>query len=163
VKRAGDVADRLHSAAIHLLRSLRRQDAATGLTGARLSALSVIVFAGPVTVTQLAAAEQVSLPTVTRMLAGMERDRLVKRERDAADRRVVWVRPTPRGTRLLVEGRRRRVAALAADLARADAADLDALDRALAIIERIIGGGPAPWPRLRAPGRRRASAMQAAD
>ena len=96
--------------------------------------------------TQLAAAEQVSLPTVTRMLAAMERDGLVKRERDAADRRVVWVRPTARGTRLLVEGRRRRVAALTADLAKADAADLDALDRALAIIERIVGGGPAPWP-----------------
>jgi DNA-binding MarR family transcriptional regulator len=163
VSRADAVADRLHSAAIHLLRALRRQDEATGLSGARLSALSVVVFGGPVTVTKIASAEQVSVPTVTRMLAGMERDGLVKRERDAADRRMIWVRPTAKGTRLLVEGRRRRVAALASDLAKLDGADLDALDRAVTIVERVVGGGPAPWPRLRAPAPRRASARQAPD
>jgi DNA-binding MarR family transcriptional regulator len=144
--RAADLADRLHSAAIHLLRALRRQDEASGLSGARLSALSVVVFGGPVTISGLATAEQVSVPTVTRMLAGMERDGLLKRERDPGDRRVIWVRPTARGTRLLVEGRRRRVAALTTDLAKLDRADLDALDRAVAIVERVAGGGPAPWP-----------------
>jgi DNA-binding MarR family transcriptional regulator len=163
VSRADAVADRLHSAAIHLLRALRRQDEATGLSGARLSALSVVVFGGPVTVTKIASAEQVSVPTVTRMLAGMERDGLVKRERDAADRRMLWVRPTAKGTRLLVEGRRRRVAALASELAKLDGADLDALDRAVAIVERVVGGGSAPWPRLRAPVKRRASARRAPD
>ena len=160
--RPADVADRLHSAAIHLLRALRRQDETIGLSGARLSALSVVVFAGPVTITGLATAEQVSVPTITRMLAGMERDRLLERERDGADRRVIWVRPTARGTRLLVEGRRRRVAALTTELAKLDRADLDALDRAVAIVERVIGGGPAPSPRLRAPARR-ASVRPAAD
>jgi len=163
VSRADAVADRLHSAAIHLLRALRRQDEATGLSAARLSALSVVVFGGPVTVTKIASAEQVSVPTVTRMLAGMERDGLVKRERDAADRRMIWVRPTAKGTRLLVEGRRRRVVALASELAKLHAADLDALDRAMAIVERVVGGGPSPWPRLRAPAPRRASARQAPD
>jgi DNA-binding MarR family transcriptional regulator len=138
VSRPPHVADRLHSAAIHLLRVLRRQDLATGLSGARLSALSVVVFAGPVTISQLAAAEQVSVPTVTRMLAGMERDGLVKRERDADDRRVIWVRPTARGTRILTEGRKRRVAALTSELAKLDRADLAALDRAVSIIERVV-------------------------
>jgi len=146
VDRAARVADRLHSAAIHLLRSLRRQDEASGLSAARLSALSVVVFGGPVTITQLASAEQVSVPTVTRMLAGLERGGLLKRERDAADRRVIWIRGTAKGNRILVEGRRRRIAALTSELARLDRGDLDALDRAVAIVERLVGGGPAPWP-----------------
>jgi DNA-binding MarR family transcriptional regulator len=112
----------------------------------------VVVFGGPVAITQLASAEQVSVPTVTRMVAGLERDGLVKRERDAADRRIVRVRPTARGMRMLVEGRRRRVAALAAELSKLDRADLDALGRAVAIIERVVGGGPAPWPGRRTAG-----------
>src|SRR6266851_7620106 len=111
------VADRLHSAAIHLLRRLRRQDNAMGLTPARASALSIMVFGGPVTLGQLAAAEQVSAPTTTRLIIGMERDGLVRREKDPNDGRVVWLHPTAKGARLLHDGRRRRVAALEADLA----------------------------------------------
>ena len=138
------VADRLHSAAIHLLRRLRRQDAAMGLTPARASALSIMVFGGgPVTLGQLAAAEQVSAPTVTRLIVGMERDGLVRRERDAHDGRVVWLRATAKGTRLLHEGRRRRVAALAADIAALDAADRETLAAAADILERILQRPPA--------------------
>src|SRR5688572_19189778 len=94
------VADRLHSAAIHLLRRLRKQDDAMGLSAARASALSVVVFGGPVTIGQLARAEQVSAPTMTRLLVGMERDGLLKRERDRDDGRVVWIRATPKGARI---------------------------------------------------------------
>jgi DNA-binding MarR family transcriptional regulator len=156
VSRPADVADRLHSAAIHLLRTLRRQDEATGLSGARLSALSVVVFGGPVTITRLASAEQISVPTVTRMLAGMERDGLLRRERDASDRRVTWIRATAKGARILHEGRRRRVAALAADLAALDRAELELLERAVGIVERVVGGQrerdgkPSAGSRLRA-------------
>lgn len=134
------VADRVHSAAIHLLRRLRKQDEAIGLTAARMSALSVVVFGGPVTIGRLAEAEQVSGPTVTRLLAGMERDGLLKRTRDSDDRRVIWIRATPRGTRLLQEGRRRRIAALAAELAALDPVDLALLARAAELIERIARG-----------------------
>jgi len=87
---------------------------------------------------RLAEAEQVSGPTVTRLLAGMERDGLVRRTRDAADRRVIWIKPTPKGTRLLQEGRRRRIAALAADLAELGSADLAVLAGAAELIERIV-------------------------
>ena len=81
------VADRLHSAAIRLLRRLRREDEAMGLTAARASALSVLVFGGrPITLGALAQAEQVSAPTITRLIVGMERDGLVRREADAARR-----------------------------------------------------------------------------
>ena len=132
------VADRLHSAAIHLLRRLRRQDEAMGLTAARASALSIMVFGGPVTIGKLAAAEQVSAPTVTRLVVGMERDGLVRREGDPADGRVVWVHATAKGTRLLHEGRRRRVEALAADIAALDAADRRTLGAAADILERLL-------------------------
>ncbi|MDQ3996553.1 MAG: hypothetical protein M3303_05995, partial [Gemmatimonadota bacterium] len=69
---ATELADRLHSAAIHLLRRLRREDARTGLSGPRLSALSVVVFAGPLTLGELAAAEQVRPPTMTRLVRALE-------------------------------------------------------------------------------------------
>lgn len=138
------VADRLHSAAIHLLRRLRKQDEATGLTPARLSALSVIVFAGPITMGQLASAEQVAAPTMTRLVSGMERDGLLERTRDTRDRRVVWISATPTGNRVLQEGRRRRVRALTAEMAALDRADLELLARSAKVIERIAAAGPLP-------------------
>ena len=137
---ADAVADRLHSAAIHLLRRVRAQDEATGLSAARLSALSVVVFAGPVTMGRLAAAEQVTAPTMTRLLAAMEKDGLVRRERDRHDRRVTWVHATPKGSRILHAGRRRRVAALARDLSALSAVELALLERAAELIEKISRG-----------------------
>lgn len=134
------VADRLHSAAIHLLRRLRREDEAMGLTAARASALSVLVFGGPVTLGALARAEQVSAPTVTRLIVGMERDGLVRREKDPKDGRVVWLHPTAKGARLLHAGRRRRVAALEADLATLAPAERETLAAATGIIERALHG-----------------------
>lgn len=133
------VADRLHSAVIRLLRRLRREDAAMGLTAARASALSVLVFGGrPVTLGALAEAEQVSAPTVTRLIVGMERDGLVRREADAKDRRVVWVAATAKGAKLLHAGRRRRVAALESAFATLSAADRHVLADATAILERLL-------------------------
>jgi len=120
------VADRLHSAVVQLLRRLRREDVAMGLTAARASALSVLVFGGkPVTLGALAVAEQVSAPTVTRLIVGMERDGLVRRTADASDGRVVWLQATAKGARLLHAGRARRVAALEAELALLAAAGKD--------------------------------------
>jgi DNA-binding MarR family transcriptional regulator len=136
---AADVADRLHSAAIHLLRRLRKQDDASGLSAARMSALSVAVFGGPVTIGQLAKAEQVSAPTMTRLVVGMERDGLVMREGDQTDGRVVWIRATAKGARILQEGRKRRVAALAAQLAGLPAAEVALLSRAADVLEGLAG------------------------
>ena len=133
------VADRLHSAAIHLLRRLRREDEAMGLTAARASALSVLVFGGrPVTLGALAQAEQVSAPTVTRLIVGMERDGLARREPDPNDGRVVWVHATAKGARLLHAGRRRRVAVLEADLAALAPAERATLAAATGILERVL-------------------------
>src|SRR6476660_9421180 len=110
------IADRLHSAAIHLLRRVRKQDAATGEGPARLSALSVLVFGGPMTLGQLAAAEQVKPPTMSRIVTGLEKSRLAERLTDSRDARRIRIRATPSGERLLHEGRRRRIEYLASHL-----------------------------------------------
>ena len=133
----GDVADRLHSAAIHLLRGLRVSDAASGLTAPRLSALSVLVFGGPNTVGGLAAAEQVRVPTMTRLVQGLLRDRLVACAPDRADRRRVVVRATARGARLLHTGRARRVEQLERRLKRLAPEDLACLDRAATLLDSV--------------------------
>jgi DNA-binding MarR family transcriptional regulator len=134
---AAVVADRLHSAAIHLLRSVRKQDAATGEGPARLSALSVLVFGGPMTLGQLAAAEQVKPPTMSRIVAGLEQSKLVEIAVDPADARRIQIHATPQGTRLLHKGRRRRVAALTAQIAILPQSDLDNLLHAADLIERL--------------------------
>jgi DNA-binding MarR family transcriptional regulator len=92
------VADRLHSAAIHLLRHVRRRDGETGVTAPHLSALSVLVFAGPRTLGELAAAEQVTPPSMTRIVRNLEAEGLVEREPDPADRRG-GPRPPPQPSR----------------------------------------------------------------
>ena len=142
------MAGRLHSAAIHLLRLVRKEDAATGLSAARLSALSVLVFGGPRSVGALAAAEQVRSPTMSRLVTEMEREGLVERHAGVAsgDARVVVVSATKRGRALLHEGRRRRVAALAASLAALPADEIALLDEAAAVMERLAAGGPPSGP-----------------
>src|SRR5919202_2064335 len=115
-----EAADRFHSAAIHALRHVSREDPASGLTAARLSALSVLVFGGAKTLGELAAAERVRPPTMTSIVRGLEREGLVRREADRADGRIVRVRATAKGTRILQAARRRRVAHLAGRLAQLD-------------------------------------------
>jgi DNA-binding MarR family transcriptional regulator len=133
-----DLADRLHSAAIHLLRRLRREDDASGLPAPQLSALSVIVFGGPVTLGQLASAEQVRPPTISRLVATLERAGLVEREIDPADRRITRLKATAKGVKLLREGRERRVASLAATLQELPAAERERLMRAIDVLERVV-------------------------
>src|SRR5215210_5889528 len=106
------LADALHSAAIHLLRGLRKADTATGLSPARLSALSVVVFGGPLRISDLARAEQVKTPTITPIVAALESDGLIVREKDKNDGRAAVLRATARGEKLMAEGRARRVARL---------------------------------------------------
>src|SRR5262245_55510126 len=109
-----------------------------GLTAARASALSVVVVGGPVTIGQLAKAEQVAAPTMTRLVVRMEREGLLKRARDERDGRIVWLRATPKATRVLEEGRHRRVGALASALAVLDASELELLARAAELMDRVL-------------------------
>src|SRR5262245_59985510 len=111
-----ELAARFHSAILHLLRRLAQEDRASGVTPARLSALSVLVFGGERTIGSLATAEGVTPPTMTRLVAGLVADGLVERAGDPADRRAVRIRATAAGRMLLLEGRDRRVASLRAFL-----------------------------------------------
>jgi DNA-binding MarR family transcriptional regulator len=131
------VADRLHSAALHLLRRLRTEDDALGVSPPRLSALSVVVYAGPIGIGMLAATEGVAAPTMTRLVDGLERDGLVSRGPDPADARGVLVRATVKGQRTLAKGRSQRVRALAGGLERLSREELAAITRGAELIERV--------------------------
>jgi len=131
------VADRLHSAAIRLLRRVRKEDERTGISPARLSALSVLVFGGPRRLTDLAQAEQVRPPTMTRIVAGLEGDGLVRRRGVSGDARAVSLEATPRGVRVMQEGRRRRVEHLAAALKELSAGELRLLSDAADVMQRV--------------------------
>ncbi len=132
------VANGLHSAAIHLLRRLRKQDAATGEGPARLSALSVLVFGGPKTLGELAAAEQVKPPTMSRIVAGMVRSRLVHVDRNPDDARRMHIRPSKKGIKLLQKGRRLRIDYLASRLERLSTLELAELGKGVEILSRTL-------------------------
>jgi DNA-binding MarR family transcriptional regulator len=132
------LADRLHSAAIHLLRRVRQQDAVLGQGPARLSALSVLVFGGPKTLGGLAAAEQVKPPTMSRIVAGLARSYLVEITADPEDARRMNIRATPEGKRLLLRGRSLRVDKLATQLKSLRDADLVKLENAVAVLKEVL-------------------------
>jgi DNA-binding MarR family transcriptional regulator len=138
-EREWDLADRLHSAAIHLLRRLRIQDLASGIGPAKLSALSVLVFAGrPLSLAELADSEQVKNPTMSRLIAAMEEDGLVRIVPSREDARSIQIRPTDRGKALLLAGKKRRVDSLAAALSVCGKSELDRLEDALELLRQVI-------------------------
>lgn len=167
-------ASALNSGAIHMLRSLREVDREAGLTPARLSALSVLVFGGPCTLGALAAAEGVAGPTMTRIVDGLIAQGLAQRRPHASDGRAVSVAATAHGEALMAAAQRRRIDALAASLADLPAparrqimSSAPLLDELAATVrarqagqsspERSAGGRPAPGsdrPRDRAGGSR---------
>jgi DNA-binding MarR family transcriptional regulator len=135
---AARLADRLHSAAIHLLRNLRKEDDASGLSAPRLSALSVVVFGGPLSLGELARAEQVRPPTMTRIVTGLARDRLVVRKGDLRDRRLTLIEATDKGRKILAAGRARRVEKLAMAVETLDKRHIAELKRGAEAMERVI-------------------------
>ena len=124
--------------AIHLLRKLRREDAASGLNAPRLSALSVIMFAGPVALGDLASAEQVRPPTMTRIVDALARQGLAEKRKGPLDARRTLIHATAAGKRLLLQGRERRARALAERIAALKTEDRDVLNGAAEILQRVI-------------------------
>ncbi len=131
------VAGRLHSAAIHLLRHLRKQDIHSGIGPARLSALSVLVFGGPQALGALAVIEQVRPPTMSRVVAGLQGDGLARRTRDPGDARIARIHATPKGRRVLERGRRRRIRDLTIRLRKLTPAQRATLSRAAHLMESL--------------------------
>src|SRR5687767_7546348 len=116
-ERIGEMAARLHSSSVRLTRLARREEAGAAIGGPRLSALSFVALAGPVTLADLAAAEQVRPPTMTRVVDRLVADRLVVREPDPADRRAVLISATQAGRSLLAQEQSERMRGLASRLA----------------------------------------------
>lgn len=134
---AEQAADAIHSAAIHLLRSLRRQDARLGVGPAGLSVLSVLVFGGPKTVTELATIEQVTKATMSRIVTSLERWGMVYRWNSSDDRRQVEVRPTSTGRVVMKRGRANRLAVLEERLDKLSENEIALLARAAQLIMRV--------------------------
>jgi DNA-binding MarR family transcriptional regulator len=129
----------MHSAAIHLLRRVRvADDESMGMTPARRSALSVLVFLGPQSLSDLAAAEQVTLPTMSKLVATMERDGLVRRERDPGDGRIVRLHATAKARRMAERGRERRLEVLESLLGGASAREVEIVREAAEIVDRLV-------------------------
>jgi DNA-binding MarR family transcriptional regulator len=133
-----ETADRFHSAAIHALRHVRREDPAVGLSAARLSALSVLVFGGARTLGELAAAEHVRPATMSRIVQALEHEGLVRRQADPGDGRVSRLRATAKGERVMWRGRQRRVENLAALLGRLSDAEVGTVRAAAELVERAL-------------------------
>jgi DNA-binding MarR family transcriptional regulator len=133
-----ETADRLHSAAIHLLRRLRARDRESAVGPAQLSALSVLVLGGgPRSLGELAEAEHVRPPTMSRIVAGLVRAGLVRRGKTEDGRRV-RLEATAKGTRILQEGRRRRVESLAQALSALSDEDREKLSALIGHLEKVI-------------------------
>ncbi len=132
-----DVAERLHSASIRLLRAVRVADEETGLSAPRLSALSVLVFGGPQSLTALARAEQVSKPTMSKLVADLEAEGLATKRADAADARGLKIEVTAKGRALMLEGRRRRLEVLRGKLEAASASERKLLAEAAELMLRL--------------------------
>ncbi|HEX4213557.1 MAG TPA: MarR family transcriptional regulator [Candidatus Dormibacteraeota bacterium] len=131
------LAEELNSVAIHLVRRLRRSDDALGITPARLSALSVLVFGGPQSINRLARAEQVTGPTMSRIVAALVEAGLVAREPDPDDARSARLAATDQGRAAMERGRRMRVSRLAAELGCLPDADRRTLEAAVRILRRM--------------------------
>lgn len=132
-----DVAARLHSASIRLLRTLRREDDGSGLSAPRLSALSHIAMEGPVSLADLAHAEQVRPPTMSRIVDALVERGLVTRVPDPRDRRSVRIMASEEGTKLMNGGGERRVHALVGRLHKLADSERRALARGVEILERL--------------------------
>lgn len=135
---AEEVANRLHSAAIHLLRRVRVSDQAAGIGPAQLSALSVLVFGGARSLGELAQAEQVKPPTMSRIVVGLEREGLLRRKK-TEDKRRMLLEATAKGHKVLQEGRKRRVESLAAAVRSLAPGEIDQLRELAGLLEKITG------------------------
>jgi DNA-binding MarR family transcriptional regulator len=135
---AREAADRIHSASIHVLRRVSREDPKAGVSPARLSALSVLVFVGPKTVSELAAMERVRVPTMSRLVAAMEEEGLVRRVPHGTDARAVVLHATARGKRVLERARELRLSFLESLLAGASPQELATVREAADIVDRLV-------------------------
>jgi DNA-binding MarR family transcriptional regulator len=133
------LAGRLRIGVTRLARRLR-QEAEPDITPSMLVALSSVDSQGPLTMRDLCAIERVQPPSMTRIVAALVDAGLVERRADPSDGRVVWIRVTAAGRRLLERSRGRKEAYLARALRDLEPDELATLERAAGILERLTDG-----------------------
>jgi DNA-binding MarR family transcriptional regulator len=131
------VAHALNSGSIHLLREMRVVDREAGLTSARLSALSVLVFVGPCSLGRLAAIEDVAGPTMTRIVDGLCQLDLAVREPHPDSARSVQISATAQGETLMRAAADRRIAAIVAALQELSDSELEALVENAHLVDEV--------------------------
>ena len=153
---AGDLAAEIKLLVGRLARRLR-QEGTAGLTPSQLSALASVDRLGPLQLGDLARVESVAPPTLTRSVARLEEQGLVRRRQDPDDARAVLVQVTPAGRRALRELRRARVAFLAERLGTLSREERFVVARAVRLLGDVLGapehlaaGPSAPAPTSRA-------------
>jgi DNA-binding MarR family transcriptional regulator len=132
-----DLAARLRLSVTRTARRLR-QEADADLTPSQVAALAAIERHGPLTPSELATAERIQRPTVTRVAANLEERGLVQRTGDPRDGRVSLLTATDEGRALLEQMRSRKNAYLAQRMADLPPEDLAALERAADVLEHML-------------------------
>lgn len=105
-------ADRLVTAAVKLTRTLQWMGRGGPLTSPEIGALIVIVYAGRILARDLAAQQQVTPATMSRLLGDLEERALITRKADKDDARKQWIRATSSGAALVAREHKRRLAPL---------------------------------------------------
>ena len=131
------VASSLRLAVMRLARRLRAERSDSALTISQIAALSTLERSGPLTPRELAAAERVQPPSMTRIAASLEAAGLVTRTDHPSDGRQVLLAASPEGAAMVREDRRRRDAWLAQRLRDLPPEDLEVLRRAAVVLERL--------------------------
>ncbi|WP_375433067.1 MarR family winged helix-turn-helix transcriptional regulator [uncultured Friedmanniella sp.] len=135
---AAGLASELRPSVMRLARRLRQvADDREGLNPNQLSALAVLVNAGDLPIGELAAAERVQPPSMTRIVNGLEERALVTREPDPIDKRSSRVHLTPAGRQIVLANRRRRDQWLAVRIAELDEDEREVLRSAVRILEKV--------------------------
>jgi len=133
-----DTVEQFHHLAIVMLRKLRNVDEANGFSGPRASALSVLVFRGPQSLGELAAAEGVKPPTMSRLVKAMHAEGLVESQVAKHDQRAVRIAPSAKGRRLMLRAREKRLAAIRELLRDASAEEKKALETVVGLLGRAL-------------------------
>jgi DNA-binding MarR family transcriptional regulator len=134
----------LRTAIVRTARRLRQEAAAesSGLTPTSIAALATIERHGPMTPSEIAAIERVKRPTITRTLGCLEREGLIDRAPDPADGRSSLVSVNGAGRERLRRLRSRKNAYLARRMRDLSDAEVETLERAAEILERMREGEP---------------------
>jgi DNA-binding MarR family transcriptional regulator len=138
VKEAREIANELRPVLLRLARELRREIHSLGVTGGQVSLLAAIKHVPGITAAALAERERVSAPAMSNHLARLEAAGLIRRERGGEDRRRVGLTLTAEGEKVLRSVRQRRTAWLAARLDRLTDREREAVEAAVAPLEKLL-------------------------